>query len=166
MAICYACFNSKDPAMEKWVERAEELDTDAFLTVWSRQLAMNSLGDLERGVESGQKALVATGRHVFVLFQLALLLASSGDVEGATALRDEGLSRSKREFVGPTSFALLEAALGNHASALAYCRQAIAIRDPQFVIFALGWPVTDALRSMPEHRALLKEIKLPGVMND
>ena len=40
------------------------------------------------------------------------------------------------------------------------------IRDPQFVIFSLGWPVTEALRSMPEHRALLKEIKLPGVMND
>lgn len=32
--------------------------------------------------------------------------------------------------------------------------------------FSLGWPVTEALRSMPEHRALLKEIKLPGVMND
>ncbi|HZI29893.1 MAG TPA: hypothetical protein VFD64_17110 [Gemmatimonadaceae bacterium] len=42
----------------------------------------------------------------------------------------------------------------------------IAIRDPQFVIFSLGWPVIDALRAMPVHRAMLKEIKFPGVMND
>ena len=30
----------------------------------------------------------------------------------------------------------------------------------------VAWPVTEALRSMPEHRAMLREIKLPGVMND
>ena len=76
MAICYACFNSKDPAMEKWVERAEELDKDAFLTVWCRQLAMNSLRDYERGVEAGQNAIAATGRHIFPLLQLGLLLAA------------------------------------------------------------------------------------------
>ena len=40
------------------------------------------------------------------------------------------------------------------------------MRDPQFVIFSFGWPVTPALRSIPEHRAMLREIKLPGVMND
>ena len=166
VAICYACFNSKDPAMEKWVERAEELDKDAFLTVWSRQLAMNSLGDYERGVEAGQKAIAATGRHIFPLLQLGLLLAASGDVEGATAIRDETRSRSAREFIPPTSFALIEAALGHRESALEWCRKAMAMRDPQFVIFSLGWPVTEALRSMPEHRAMLREIKLPGVMND
>ena len=165
VAICYACFNSKDPAMEKWVERAEELDKDAFLTIWSRQLAMNSLADYERGEEVGQRALAATGRHIFVLLQLGLLRATAGDIEGATAIRDEARSRSPREFIPPTSFALIEAALGNRDAALEYCRQAIAVRDPQFVIFSLGWPVTEALRSMPEHRAMLKEIRLPGVMN-
>jgi tetratricopeptide (TPR) repeat protein len=164
MAICHACFNSTDPAMEDWVERAEELDRDAFLTVWARQLAMNSLRDVKRGIEAGQRALEATGRHVFPLLHIGLLLAETGDLDGAMAVRDEVLSRSKREFMAPTSFALLEAALGNKASALEHCRQAIAIRDPQFVIFALGWPVTEALRALPEHRQMLREIRLPGVM--
>jgi tetratricopeptide (TPR) repeat protein len=166
VAICYACFNSQDPSMEKWVERAEELDHDAFLSLWSRQLAMNSLRDYKRGAESGQRALAATGRHIFPLLQLGLLLATAGDTDGAIAIRDEARSRSLREFMPPTSFALLEAALGNRESALEYCRQALAIRDPQFVIFSMGWPLTEALRSMPEHRAMLRDIKLPGVMND
>jgi serine/threonine protein kinase len=37
-------------------------------------------------------------------------------------------------------------------------------RHPQFVIFSLGWPNTNALRVYPEHRAMLKEIGLPGVV--
>ena len=60
----------------------------------------------------------------------------------------------------------LEAALGNKQSALEWCRKAMDMRDPQFVIFAVGWPVTDELRAMPEHGAMLQEIKLPGVMHD
>ena len=152
--------------MERWVERAEELDKDAFLTVWARQLAMNALADYERGEEAGQKALAATGRHIFPLLQLGLLRATVGDIEGATAARDEARSRSTREYIPPTSFALIEAALGHRDSALEWCRKAMAMRDPQFVIFSLGWPVTEALRSLPEHRAMLREIKLPGAMND
>ena len=62
----------------------------------------------------------------------------------------------------PTSFALLAAALGDKDAAVAACHEAVAIRDPQFILFALGWPNTEALRSMPEHRALLAEIGLPG----
>jgi hypothetical protein len=33
---------------------------------------------------------------------------------------------------------------------------------PQVIIFVLGWPNTQALRDMPEHRAMLVEIGLPG----
>ena len=47
------------------------------LTVWCRQLAMNSLRDYERGVEAGQNAIAATGRRIFPLLQLGLLLAAS-----------------------------------------------------------------------------------------
>jgi hypothetical protein len=111
-------------------------------------------------------ALHATGRHVFPLLQLALLLASTGDTDGAIVLRDEVITRSKREYMTPTAFALLEAALGHKASALEYCRKAVAGRDPQFIIFSLGWPLTGALRSYPEHRAMLREIRLPGAMRD
>jgi tetratricopeptide (TPR) repeat protein len=162
-AICYAA-NSSDPEMEQYVARAEELDPEAFLTLWSRQLAMSAMRDVERGTEAGHAALAATGRHVFPLLMLGLLLVQAGDVEGGRALYDEARTRARREYVPPSAFALLAAALGEKDTALACCREAIAMRDPQFVIFALGWPNTEALRDMPEHRAMLVEIGLPGVM--
>ncbi len=163
LAISYAA-HSTDPGMERCIRRAEELDPDAFLTLWARQLTASAQHDVARSLEAGQAALAASGRHVFPLLILGLDLATSGDTEGARAVYDEARSRSRREYVTPTAFALLEAALGDKEAALAHCREAIAIRDPQFVIFALGWPNTEALRNMPEHRALLVEIGLPGAL--
>jgi len=163
LAISYAA-HSTDPVMERHIRRAEELDPDAFLTLWSRQLTTSAMHDAARSIEAGQAALAASGRHVFPLLILGLDLATYGDTDGARAVYDEARSRSRREYVAPTAFALLEAALGDTEAALAHCREAIAVRDPQFVIFALGWPNTEALRSMPEHRAMLVEIGLPGVL--
>jgi serine/threonine-protein kinase len=160
-AICYAGYSS-DPAMEDYARRAEEIDPDAFLTLWSRQLVMSAMHDASGGVEAGQVALAATGRHVFPLLILGLHLVQVGDIEGGRALYDEARVRARREYVPPATLALLAAALGVRDDALAYCREAIAIRDPQFVIFALGWPNSEALRNMPEHRAMLVEIGLPG----
>ncbi|HKE92006.1 MAG TPA: protein kinase [Gemmatimonadales bacterium] len=164
VAICYAGYSS-DPEMERWIELAEQLDPDAFLTLWARQLVMTSMLDVARGVEAGNVALAASGRHVFPLLMLGLFLATTGDIEGARALYDEACARQRREYVPPTALALLEASLGDKEQALVHCRQAIAMRDPQFIIFSLGWPNTNALRAYPEHMEMLKEIGLPGALN-
>ena len=164
VAICYACYSS-DPEMERWIELAEQLDPEAFVTLWARQLVMTALLDGARGVEAGNIALAASGRHVFPLLMLGLFLAATGDLEGARSLYDEVCARRRREYVPPTAFALLEAALGDKDAALAHCREAMAIRDPQFVIFSMGWPNTLPLREYPEHRAMLEEIGLPGVVD-
>jgi eukaryotic-like serine/threonine-protein kinase len=165
IAICYACY-SADPEMERWVELAEQLDPDAFVTLWARQLVLTALRDVPRGVENGNFVLTASGRHVFPLLTLGLFLGTNGDVEGARAIYDEACARQRREYVPPTALALLEAVLGNKDAALAHCRQAITFRDPQFILFSLGWPNTEPLRAYPEHRAMLQEIGLPGVMAD
>jgi serine/threonine-protein kinase len=163
IGICSACF-SRDPEMERWVELAEQLDPDAFVTLWARQLVLSALHDASRGVENGNLVLTASGRHVFPLLTLGLLLATSGDPEGALAIYDEACARQRREYVPPTALALLEAALGHKDAALGHCRQAITIRDPQFILFSLGWPNTESLHAYPEHRAMLQEIGLPGVV--
>ena len=161
IAITYAGF-SKDRAMLKWVKRAQELDPDAFLTLWCNQLALSAIDDRPAAKAAGERALGATGRHVFVVYNLALLLAADGDREGATALYDELLSRGRREFVSPMPLAMLEAALGRPDDAVKHYREAIAMKDPQVIIFAAGWPYTDAMRAMPEYRAMVAEIGLPS----
>jgi serine/threonine-protein kinase len=163
VAICYSCAFT-DPEVERWVERAEELDPDAFLTLWVRQLAMNSLGDWPRGLQAAHTTLSASGRQVLPLVMMGLALIGSGDIVGGRDVYNEMRARSRLEYVGPTLFALIEVALGERDAALAHCREAIAKHDPQFIIFSLGWPNTEALRAMPEHRTMLEEIGLPGVL--
>ena len=87
-------------------------------------------------------------------------------MEGGRAVYNEMRSRAHLEYIGPTTLAMIEAALGQKDAALAHCREAIAMHDPQFIIFASGWPNTEALRGMPEHRAMLKAIGLPGAADD
>jgi hypothetical protein len=152
---------SDDPEMLRWVTLASELDPDAFLTLWGRQIALNALRDWPRAIETGRAVLAVSGRTLVSLAQFGLALHGSGDVQGARAVLEEMRLRAQREWVGPTMLALLEAALGETAAAITHCREAIAIRDPGFVIFARGWPHTEALRSLPEHQAMLREIGLP-----
>ena len=95
LAIAYAG-HSTDSEMERWIRRAEELDPDAFLTLWARQLTTSAMQDAARGIEAGQAALAASGRHVFPLLILGLDLARQGDAEGARAVYDEARSRARR----------------------------------------------------------------------
>ena len=151
-----------DDAVERWVAKADELDPGAFLSVWLRQLAMCAMRDWPRAERASEDAHVASGRTSLPLIVHGLALATAGNLDGARSIYDELRARSRREYITPSAFALLEAALGDNDAAIAHCREAIALRDPQFVIFARGWPNSDALRALPEHRAMLVEIGLPG----
>ncbi len=165
VGICYSS-SGQDPEMLRWVDLASALDPDAYLSLWGRQLALNALRDWPRAIEAGHAVLAVSGRQILSLTHLGLALRTSGDVEGARAVYEEMLLRAKREYVGPTVLALLEAALGEKQAAIAHCREAIALRDPGLVIFAHGWPHTDDLRSMPEHAAMLREIGLPDLTHE
>lgn len=124
---------SADPEMEQWSDMALELDPDAFLSMWARQLTTAALHDWPRSHAAGEAAQAMSGR---------------------------------REYISPMSLATLEAVLGDTDAALAHCREGMAIHDPQFIIFAHGWPNAEALRALPGHRAMLFEIGLPGVQRD
>jgi eukaryotic-like serine/threonine-protein kinase len=156
-----AAFN--EPSAEVWIDRAAALEPDSFLTLWTRQLYLMSIRDWPRAIDAAHAALAVSGRQMSPLVNLGVSLVNSGDTPGARAIYDEMRSRAVREYVPPTAFALLGAALGDTAAAIAHCHEAVQRRDPQFVACAHGMPGAQQLQALPEHRQLLASIGIPGV---
>ncbi|MBU6366750.1 MAG: protein kinase [Gemmatimonadetes bacterium] len=163
VAICYASAFAEPEGLE-WVDRAAEVDPDAFLTLWTRQLMLGALQQWADYGAAADLALAASGRQTISMVDLGLALARAGDLAGARSVRDELLGRSRREHVPPTILGMLAAALGEPEEAVAQCQRAVAMRDPQFIIFAFAMPNAAPVRALPEHAALLRQIGLPGAL--
>ena len=154
-----------DQAAVEWADRAWALEPDAFLSLWARTLAYQSVGDWPRAFAAADATLAASGRQAFPLITLGLSLVESGDTTGGRAVYGELRSRSVREHIPPMGLALMAAALGERDAAIAYAGDAVRRHDPQFVIFSLGWNGTHHLRALPEQQQLLTDIRLPGWVN-
>jgi serine/threonine-protein kinase len=144
----------------QWAEKALARDPDAFLSVWTRQLAYQALADWPNAFESASTALAMPGRLTLSLVVLGVSLAASGDVRGARSVYDEMRSRAVREHIHPSHLATMAAVLGESEAAIGYLREA-ARRHDSFLIFALCFPGTDRLRQLPEFQQILTDIRLP-----
>ena len=143
-------------------DRAVALDPGAFLSLWSLQFAMLSVGEWAQSLAAGDLALAASGRSGMALIYTGHALAESGETEDARGVLAEMLSRSRREYMSPFAMAGLAAALGDTRQAIGLAREAHARRDPHLVVFSLDWYHTRQLRASPEFRAILAELKMPG----
>ena len=151
-----------DPAAAEWAELAVARDPAAFLSLWARQLAFQSVEDWPRAFEAAEVVLAASGRQAMPLVSLGLALFESGNAPAARSVYDELRSRAVREHVSPMLLALMAAALGERDEAVAHAREAVRRHDPAVVIFALRWPGTQHLRALPEFQQILTDIGLPG----
>ena len=96
----------------RWANRALELEPTAFLSFWAPELAYYRQENWSKAIEAGDIALSMSGRAPLALPTLALSLVENGQLDGARAVYDEMLSRSRREPIAPTSLAMVAAALG------------------------------------------------------
>ena len=161
IAVCDSVAGDPDDAVH-WASRAIELDPDAFLSLWVRQLAYYRKADWDRSIEFGEIALAASGRHIMALGQLAHALAERGDLDAAHAVYGEMRSRAAREPIPRMTLAGVAAHLGENDAAIAYAREAYAHHDPHTSIFSLEWRQSRHLRALPEFRRILAEIRIPG----
>jgi hypothetical protein len=143
-------------------ERAMELDPHSFLSYLVPFLAHQATGDWAATSAAADKALGAFGRALDTVTLLALAAVELGHPEIARDLFEEMRLRSRREYVAPMSFALVAAALGDRATAIAAAREAQARHDPALVFHALRGGGARHLRGLAEFQQILEEIKLPG----
>lgn len=129
-------------------------------------LALEGLGRLliaERRADEGLAALrrsvqfsEGTTRPKAVL---AMFLAQLGRGEEASALLGELLQRGRSRYVPPINLAMVHAALGQTAPAVAALEQAYRLRDIR-LIFLKDDPCWTPLRREPGFKALLQQLRL------
>jgi tetratricopeptide (TPR) repeat protein len=141
-------------------ERAMQLESSAFLSVFVRQLIHHERGEWTKAIEAAETVLASSGRHIWSLFVLSCSHAMNGELEEARAVYGEMAARSKREPISPMALAVAAAHLGDTPLAIDYAREAIRRHDPMVATWSLGWRTTLPLRSIPEVRLMLAEIGL------
>ena len=91
-----------DDEVERWVAKADELDSGAFLSIWLRQLAMCAMRDWPRAERASEVAHAASGRTSLPLIVHGLALATAGNLDGARSIYDELRARARREYIAPS----------------------------------------------------------------
>ena len=143
--------------------RGVELDPKSYLAAWALTEALRFAGQYEEAVLWAERAVVASGRHVWALNSLAAAYAAWERVEEAKSILRELEDRSTREHVQPCMFAITAAAAGELERAIELAGRAESERDPLFVIVARLWPAYDGLRRDPRFRAIVDRLRLPGL---
>lgn len=138
-------------------ERAVEIDPDSFVACWARHVALHVSGRFEEAVRVGELGLAMSGRHAWVMANLAVTCADWGKPEDAKALYGELAARERRSYVSPSWLALAAAAVGLEDEAIRHAREACEIRDPisiaTFSKSALSW--SRHLRACPRFDKIL-----------
>ncbi len=161
IAVAHSVAGDPDLAV-KAANRAFELEPDAFLSLWVRQLAWYRKHDWDKSIEMGEIALAASGRQPLSMMHFGHALAERGDLDAARAIYDEMRARTHREAIMRVPLGTLAAHLGDRDASVGHFREAHERRDPQVPIFLLEWEQSRAARALPEVRAMLREIRLPG----
>jgi hypothetical protein len=96
-------------------------------------------------------------RHPWLVGDLGVVHAETGNHDEARRLQDELLARSKATFVSPVALAVIPTALGEIDSAVAWLERAYEQRDPM-LIAATTWPTLTTLQDDTRVRQLFAQM--------
>lgn len=111
-------------------QRAVDLDPESYLPRWSCQVVLSFSGRYVEAVAAGQKALAMSGRHPWSMMLLAQTLAESERIPDAESVYAEMIARAHREYIPPSTLAVVASAVARWNEALRHTREAMEIRDP------------------------------------
>jgi len=109
-----------------------------------------AMAALERGAELSM-------RHPWLVGELGVVHAATGNSAEARRLQDELLARSQTTYVSPMSLAVIPIALGEFDDAVHYFELAFEQRDP-LLIAATTWPLLLPVRQHPRVVRLLEQM--------
>jgi Flp pilus assembly protein TadD len=110
-------------------------------------------------IAAEQTAISLAGPHPWSLTILALAYAASGKAAEAEAIYDDLLARSRREYVQPMNFAIMDAALGRKDEALEWLDRAYDERDAILPILKYSG-YFDSINDEPRFQDLLRRMDL------
>ena len=133
---------------------ALDLDPEVFTARWLLFSAQHQLGQFEEAVANGELALALSGRHPWMVAELALTFADWGKPAEAEALYMELVWRAKREYVQLIWLAFAASAVNDQEAAIRYAQEAHKRRDP-VMIAAKRMPQFARLRKDPRFQEIL-----------
>ncbi len=142
------------------LENARRLDPGFILANSALGLVYLKLGRYGEAVQAFQAALDTHTRHSIDVAQLGYAYAKAGRRDDATKLLNELHARAAREYVGPTSIALLYAGLGDTTRTFQWLDRAVAARDPFLIYLFVADPLFDGLRRDPRGYVILQRMRL------
>ena len=145
-----------------WVSRALTLAPDAFLSLFSHQVAAAAAGDWQRVLTASDALFAAGGRSSVPLVWYGQAKFRMGDAAGGLEAYDELLRLSNNGATSAFNLACLAAELGMNAEAEVWARAAFARRDPTICAYGRGrlTPV-GALKQLPFYEDLMRDVKWP-----
>jgi serine/threonine-protein kinase len=139
MLVMMLTFAGKLNDVVAFARRSIELDPASFWSQLALQRALHCTGMHSEAQKYGIKTLELTGRHPFVMAELAVDYASVGERAAAKAIFAEMLARSSVQYIQPSPLALCATAAGELDDAIALCHRAFDARDPHIL-----WALTEA----------------------
>ena len=142
-----------------YARRGVELDPSSFWSHLTLQRAFHHAGMHQDAETQGLLTLEISGRHPWVLAELAVHYRAIGNIEAARAIHDELIARSKVQHLQPSAVALTAVAAGRLDEAIELCRQAIRERDAHILWAVLEvWDGWDLLYEHPKWKEVRKGI--------
>ena len=142
-----------------YARRGVELDESSFWSHLTLQRALHHAGMIQEARDQGLVTLDISGRHPWVLAELAVHYRSVGDKEAATAIYDELVARGRIQRLQPSPVALAAVAAGRLDEAIALCQCAIRERDAHILWAVRGvWDGWDRLYEHPKWKEVRRGI--------
>ena len=141
------------------LQRAFDIAPDFYLAHRTQAILYRAEQRPELAIAALRRAVAQADGNSRPSALLGMFLARAGQRDEARLILNQLLERARTGFVPPFSLAVLHAALGENAVALAALERAFVLRDPQLVFLKddsrwLG------LRQEPRFVALMKDLKL------
>ncbi|MGK2961094.1 MAG: protein kinase domain-containing protein [Gemmatimonadaceae bacterium] len=126
-----------------FARRGIELDPTSFWSHLTLQRAFHCAGMGKEAETQGLQTLEISGRHPWVLAELAVHYRKAGNVGAATAIHDELAARGRVQHLQASPLALAAVAAGRLDEAIDLCKRAVAERDAHILWAVLevwdGW---------------------------
>jgi serine/threonine protein kinase len=122
-----------------YARRGLELDPGSFWSQFALQRAFHNAGMSREAEAQGLFTLEISGRHPWVLAELAVHYQSAGNADAALAIHEELTARSRVTYMQASPLALAAVAAGRLDEAIALCKRAIEERDAHVL-----WAVREA----------------------
>jgi tetratricopeptide (TPR) repeat protein len=157
LAIRYWYAGRIDQAIAEF-NKTLEVNPKFGVAHWGLAQCYRQRGDTTREIEELRRAVELSGRSAYMRAHLAYGLATSGDHEGAMAIRRELEAEGRGRYTSPYHLALIAAGLGDRPTMMHALERAFADRSG-WMVFLPVEPEFEPVRQTQEFERLLARVQ-------